>query len=131
MQTSTIEIRVYYEDTDSGEMVYYANYLRYFERARTEYLRDLGFSVAEYAQKGTLFVVSSAQIKYIAPAFYDAFLVIETQVTEKKGASLTFSHRVIDKASQKLIVTGSAQLVCVNKQTGKPQKLPEALKTIL
>ncbi|MBI3995048.1 MAG: YbgC/FadM family acyl-CoA thioesterase, partial [Nitrospirae bacterium] len=94
---SRLSVRIYYEDTDCGGVVYYANYLRYFERARTEYLRDRGVDLGTWAEKGLYFVVSRVEIVYKAPARYSDLLQIETAVTDLSKASLTFSHAVRDQ----------------------------------
>jgi acyl-CoA thioester hydrolase len=125
---SPLEIRIYYEDTDCGGVVYYANYFRYFERARTEFLRQKGVSVTELASEGIHFVVNEAQIKYLAPARYDDVLLVNTTIAEAGGASFVMSHTVVDKNTGRLIVKGTARLVCVKTDTGKPVRLPDVLK---
>jgi acyl-CoA thioester hydrolase len=77
-----VEVRIYYEDTDCGGVVYYANYLKYFERARTQYLEDRGLSVAGLMQAGRVFVVVHAELEYRAPAYYGDTLEIETTIPE-------------------------------------------------
>ncbi len=131
MLEPTIEIRVYYEDTDCGEVVYYANYLRYFERARTEYLRQRGISVANYASRGILFMVVSVEVEYISPAHYDDILLVYTDVSNIKGASFIFNHSIKEKNTEKLIVKGSTRMVCVDKSTKRPHRLPEELRDVL
>lgn len=126
-----LEIRIYYEDTDCGGVVYYANYLRYFERARTEFLRHKGVLVTELAAQGILFVVNEAQIKYIAPARYNDVLLVDTSVTETGAASFVLSHTVVEKNTGQTVVKGSARLVCVKSSTGKPIRLPDNLKKAL
>ena len=125
-----MQIRVYYEDTDCGGVVYYANFLRYFERARTEFLRDCGFEVAAYAAAGLLFVVSHAEISYQAPARYNDLLDIETTVVDITRTSLTFAHVVRRSGDERVIVEGAARLVCVDER-GKPRRLPEDLTKML
>ncbi|MCP9455755.1 MAG: YbgC/FadM family acyl-CoA thioesterase [Nitrospira sp.] len=117
-----MEIRVYYEDTDCGGVVYYANYLRYFERARTEYLESRGRSVAQLMEEGTVFVVVHAEVHYHAPARYGDCLVVETEVVERGAASLTFRHVVREKRSGRLIVTGSTRLAATDG-AGKVKRL--------
>ena len=87
-----MDIRIYYEDTDCGGMVYYGNYLKYFERARTHYLEDRGLSVAELMKAGTIFVVVHAEVDYRSPARYGDRLTVETVVSDVTAASFTFSH---------------------------------------
>ena len=131
MKHSPLEIRIYYEDTDCGGVVYYANYFKYFERARTEFLRQKGVSVAELASQGILFVVNEARIKYLAPARYNDVLLVDTAIADKGGASFVLSHTVADMLTGRLIVEGSARLVCVKTDTGRPVRLPDVLKQAL
>jgi acyl-CoA thioester hydrolase len=119
-----MQIRVYYEDTDCGGVVYYANFLRYFERARTEYLRDRGVEVAAYAAAGLLFVVAHVEVSYRSPGRYNDVLEIETDVVDVTRTSLTFAHEVVRLDDDRLIVEGAARLVCVDER-GKPRRLPD------
>jgi acyl-CoA thioester hydrolase len=111
-----VEIRVYYEDTDCGGVVYYANYLRYFEWARTEYLEQRGLSVAELMKEGTTFVVVHAELDYRSPARYGETLTIETALTEITAASFTFTHVMRERQSQRIVVEGTVKLVAVDGQ---------------
>ena len=88
----TLSIRVYYEDTDAGGIVYYANYLKFAERARTEGLRDLGFEQDELLEQNIAFVVKHVEMHNYAPARFNQLLSIETRVVELKGASMTFQQ---------------------------------------
>ena len=119
---SNVEVRIYYEDTDCGGVVYYANYLKYFERARTQYLEDRGLSVSELMQVGRVFVVVHAEVEYRAPAFYGEILDIETTIPEMSPASITFAHVVRERGSGRLIVEGSARLA-VTDGNGKVKRL--------
>ncbi|WP_342348659.1 thioesterase family protein [uncultured Nitrospira sp.] len=118
-----MEVRVYYEDTDCGGVVYYANYLKYFERARTHYLDSHGLSVASLIQEGTEFRVVRAELSYRSAATYGETLVVETTVAADRRISLTFSHVIKDRTSKRLVVEGSATLVAVNTK-GKIKRLP-------
>jgi|TARA_B100000315_G_scaffold256438_1_gene302344 acyl-CoA thioester hydrolase len=118
-----LEVNIYYEDTDCGGVVYYANYLRYFERARTEYIKSKGISLAEWQKKGIIFTVSRAEVKYVSPARYGETLLISTEIPEKRKASLTIHHVITDKKDGRTIVTGSVKLACVNS-TGRPTRFP-------
>lgn len=109
-----MEIKVYYEDTDCGGVVYYANYLKYFERARTHYLEDRGLSVAGLMAEGTVFVVVHAEVNYRSPARYGETLVIETVVSEMTAASFTFAHVVKDKVNGRVVAEGSARLAATD-----------------
>ena len=92
-----MEVRVYYEDTDCGGVVYYASYLRYFERARTELLRSVDIDIGNLAEKGILFIVSRAEIDYLFPARYGEILRIESTVSQIKNASFIITYQVINK----------------------------------
>ena len=109
-----MEVRIYYEDTDCGGVVYYANYLKYFERARTQYLEDRGLSVAGLMKEGIVFVVVHAEVDYKSPARYGETLVIETTVSDMTPASFTFSHVLREKVSGRVVVEGSARLAATD-----------------
>ena len=125
-----MEIRIYYEDTDCGGVVYYANYLKYFERARTQYLEERGLSVARLMKEGTVFVVVHADVDYRSPARYDDRLSIETVVSDMTAASFTFSHVIRERESQRVVVEGSARLAATDGN-GKVKRLDKALVTVL
>lgn len=125
-----MEIRIYYEDTDCGGVVYYANFLKYFERARTEYLRDRGIEVAAYAAVGVLFVVAHVEIDYRAPARYNDLLSLESEIVDFTRTSLTFSHTAARRRDDRDIAEGWVRLVCVNER-GKPHRLPEEIVQIV
>ena len=121
-----MEIRIYYEDTDCGGVVYYANYLKYFERARTDYLEQRGLSVPGFLKEGTQFMVVRAEVNYKTPARLGDILTIETTLDTSKNASVTFSHVIKDKTSGRVIVEGSATLVTTTLD-GKLKRLDESL----
>jgi acyl-CoA thioester hydrolase len=125
-----MEIRIYYEDTDCGGVVYYGNYLKYFERARTQYLEERGLSVARLMKEGTVFVVVHADVDYRSPARYDDRLSIETVVSDMTAASFTFSHVIRERESQRVVVEGSARLAATDGN-GKVKRLDKALVTVL
>ncbi len=120
---NTIEVKIYYEDTDCGNVVYYANYLKYMERGRTEFLADHGFNVSELAAQGTVFVVARAEIDYRSSARLGETIVVKTWIAEVTRTSLLFSHTMTDKASGRLITEAQARLVCVDP-TGKIKRIP-------
>jgi acyl-CoA thioester hydrolase len=128
--TSTMDVRIYYEDTDCGGVVYYANYLKYFERARTHYLEARGLSVLELMKQGCLFVVVHAEVDYRAPARYGEILDIATMISDMGQASLTFSHVVRERQSGRLIVEGAARLA-VTDGNGKVRRLDKQLVATL
>ena len=116
-----MNIKIYYEDTDCGGVVYYANYLKYFERARTEYLLARGISIAELQQRGLYLVVTHAEVTYRSPAHYGETLHIETVASAPRKIGVTFSHTIRESAGQRLVVEGSATLVTVDSK-GKVKK---------
>jgi len=119
--------RVYYEDTDAGGIVYYVNYLKFMERARTERLRALGFSQSQLAAENLLFVVHSAQARYHAPARLDDELEVTATVSELKRASLKFTQQVRRADDGRLLCEGHFLVACVRGDTMKPRPIPEAL----
>jgi len=118
-----MEIKIYYEDTDCGNVVYYANYLRYMERARTEYMDARGASVKSLMDQGTLFMIVRVEIDYRSSARYGDTLLVETWVSETTGATLTFQHTMKEKTSGRLIIECKAKAVCVDT-VGKPKRIP-------
>ncbi|OQA91632.1 MAG: Acyl-CoA thioester hydrolase YbgC [Elusimicrobia bacterium ADurb.Bin231] len=129
MKSSFLEIKIYYEDTDAGGVVYYANYLKYFERARTEYMRENGINVAELASKGTQFVVAQAAVEYRSSAVLGDLLAVETRVSEIGKVSFWFEYEIKRKSDGKLLVTGRTKLACVDS-TGRVIRLPSFIKEI-
>ncbi|MTI84662.1 MAG: YbgC/FadM family acyl-CoA thioesterase [Firmicutes bacterium] len=121
-----MEIRVYYEDTDAGGVVYYSNYLKYFERGRTEYFRDRGFSVGEMARRGFVFPVVHLEIDYRAPAVHDDLIRVETVVLEIRKSSFTLVQKVLRALDGKLLADGKVKLACVGPEM-KPKRLPEEI----
>ena len=117
-----MEVRIYYEDTDCGGVVYYANYLKYFERARTHYLEDRGLSVAGLLEEGTQFLVVHVELDYRSPARYGDTLTIATKLASIGNASLTFSHVIRERTNHRVVVEGSAKLVTVDLE-GKVKRL--------
>lgn len=125
-----MEIKIYYEDTDCGGVVYYANYLKYFERARTQYLEERGVSVASLIKEGTVFVVVHAEVDYRSPARYGDILVIDTVVSETSPASFTCAHVVKERGSGRVIVEGSARLAATDGN-GKVKRLDKTVVAAL
>ena len=123
-------VKVYYEDTDSGGVVYYANYLKYLERARTEALYSIGFSNTEIQDKfKTLIIVKSCNIEYKKPAYLEDELTINSFIKSSTKTSL-FMNQVISKKNDMkfddLIVEAQIHLVFVNKES-KPVKIPDEI----
>jgi acyl-CoA thioester hydrolase len=125
--------RVYWEDTDGGGIVYYGNYLRFLERARTEWLRSLGFSQRELAEEpGVLFAVVSLNIEYRRPAKLDDELVITCEPAVEGAATIRFAQQIYRGAGAALIkdallVEANVRVACVDARTLRPKRLPEFL----
>jgi len=119
-------IRIFYEDTDCGGVVYYANYLRYFERARTLALLDRGVDPAEWARRGVLFTVFRAEVDYKGPAQYGDTLEITTAITEIRGPRLTFFYSVTRTSDGGVTATGVTKMACVNEEM-KPRRIPDKI----
>lgn len=117
------ETRIYYGDTDAGGVVYYANYLNYFEKSWFEYLAARGLSLADYEKEDIYFIVKRVEIDYHSWARYGEVIQVETEVSEVAKASFTFHHRVTLKNRGRLIAEGYNQMVCITKE-GRPRRLP-------
>ncbi len=118
--------RIYYEDTDAGGVVYYANYLKFFERARTDFLRNIGISQAILAQiENIIFVVKRCTIEYHHPARLDDEINVSVKIKEIHKVSLTMTQEITKSAQ--LIAQLEVQIVCLNQQNFKPTRLPQKL----
>jgi acyl-CoA thioester hydrolase len=118
--------KIYYHDTDSGGVVYYANYLKFLEEARTEAMREAGLEIKTLTQNGILFVVRRQEIDYKSPAFYGDILDVRTWVSAISAAQITFQASIKNQDGQ-LVSTAKTLLVCVDSHL-KPQPIPEELK---
>lgn len=126
----SIMVRVYYEDTDAGGVVYYANYLRFMERARTEWLRALGFGQDELAQQpGVIFAVRTAQVEYLRPARLDDLLDVAVRLERRGQASLDMRHEI--HKSDVLLCRGAVKLACLDARSFAPRPIPESILTEL
>lgn len=121
-------VRVYWEDTDASGVVYHANYLRWFERARTEWLRARGGEQQAWMELEDLaFTVSELNIRYRRPARLDDELRIETEVIETRRASLRFAQRLWRVRDHLLLAEAEVRAACVSRQTFRPRALPASL----
>ena len=120
--------KIYYHDTDCGGVVYYANYLKYFEEARTEFMAKRGIELKELQGRGVLFVVRKVEINYKSPARYADELKIHTTLKEIKNVTLEFYQCI--KLKDLLLVEASTQLVCIDKEF-KPQPIPSDILSFL
>ena len=116
--------KIYYHDTDCGGVVYYANYLKYLEEARTEYMAARGVDLRELSGRGVLFAVKNVVIDYKMPARYADSLSIFTKISKVKAASLEFLQEI--KRDGKLLVSATTVLVCINHDF-RPCQIPEQI----
>jgi acyl-CoA thioester hydrolase len=124
----SLPVRVYYEDTDSGGVVYYANYLKFMERTRTEWLRSLGFEQdALRRSEGLLFAVRRAEIDYHKPALFNDLLLVTADLFNSGGASLDFEHRVLREADGTLCCGGRVKVACIDEINLRPRRIPHNL----
>jgi len=119
-------IRVYYEDTDAGGIVYYANYLKFFERARTEWLREIGISQAFFLQQKLGFVVRKVEMDNLASAKLDDLLEVNSSIVILKRASLVFQQQIYNQ-TQQLLCTAIVRVACVDFTKNKPCAIPELI----
>lgn len=117
-------MEIFYEDTDMGGVVYYANYLKYFERARTGLLRNAGIEPAWWAKNGVTFAVAKAEINYKKPAVYGDLLMVNTGVTIVGSVRLKFEYEIV--RGKELLVTGQTIMACVSGKM-KPRRIPEEI----
>lgn len=116
-----VPVRVYIEDTDAGGIVYYVNYLKYFERARTEWLRNLGFGKGAMIEEGLLFVVKSAQVDYNRPARLDDELMVGVEVLKMARTYILFRQSI--KRGDELLCRSEIKVACVDTAM-KPSPIP-------
>lgn len=123
----SFDLRVYYEDTDAGGVVYYANYLRFMERARTEWLRALGVNQDELARtSGVLFAVRRAGVEFLKPARLDDVLSVTVAVTRIGNASIEFAQEVV--RAQTVLCAASIKIACLTSDGFTPTAVPPALR---
>lgn len=122
MNNFSLPVRVYYEDTDAGGIVYYVNYLKFMERARTEWLRTLGFNQVNLP---ILFVVKEVQLNYQQPALLDDQLEVAVRVVSHQGARIVFEQQIT--RNQETLCVGSIEVACIDRESLRPCRLPETL----
>ncbi len=123
-------VRVYYEDTDAGGVVFYANYLKFYERARTEMLRDMGFEQNQLiAEHAVIFVVRSVQVDYLQPAKFNDLINVTAGLSLVRSASLTF-EQTITRADD-MLSTATIRIACLDAETMRPKLIPDFLKQAL
>lgn len=130
MQEFNWTVRVYYEDTDAAGVVYHSNYLKFMERARTEWLRALDYSQDALRENDDLvFVVRNINLKFHRPARLDDLLDVHTRAKKLGGASLLFEQQVLLK--DQLLCHADVDIACLSASTMKPQRIPDLLKAKL
>jgi acyl-CoA thioester hydrolase len=121
-----LPVRVYWEDTDAGGVVFYANYLKFFERARTEWLRSMGFGQERLrVETGTVFIVSETAVRYLQPARLDDQLRVTVQVQDCRRASLTIRQQAW--RGDVLLAEGTIRIGCVEAQSFRPCRIPNEI----
>lgn len=125
-------VRVYVEDTDAGGIVFYANYLKYFERARTEWVRSEGVALrGRLETEGVAFVVHSLSIQYHQPAFLDDELEVSADLIAGTRTAMTFRQQAYRKTDGALLVGGEVKVACVQLPSGRPRRMPEDIQTLV
>ena len=125
-----MEKRIFYHDTDAGGIVYYGNYLKYLEEARTEFLENKGLSVAIFRNRGMIYAVRKCSITYRSPARYGDILICDARLKKITAAQLIFDQFVHEKQTKRLVVEAEVTLACLNKDF-KPVQIPDDLKAQL
>lgn len=126
MDAFTIPVRVYWEDTDAGGVVYYANYLKFLERARSEWLRSLGIDQVRLQREERLqFVVVEANVRYHRPARFDDELIVSVTLEALRGASVQMGQEV--RRGDELLVSATVRAACIDADTLRPRPLPKRL----
>ena len=129
MTHHSMNIRVYYEDTDLGGVVYYANYLRFIERARSEWIRDLGIDQIKMRnEEKAIFVVTKIKADYLSPAHFDDVLLVETRIKVVSPVRAYFYQNILCK--EEVIFKAEVCVACTSN-SGKVQRLPEKIKRLM
>ena len=121
-----MKIRIYYHHTDCGGVVYYGNYLKFLEEARTEFLENRGVLIKELQREGTLFVVKRQEINYKSPAVYGDILTIDTRISNVSGVTIEFDYTIKNEKGQ-VISDAKTILVCIDRNF-KPKAIPEEIR---
>jgi acyl-CoA thioester hydrolase len=123
----TLPVRVYFQDTDAGGVVYHASYVNFLERSRTEWLRSFGYTnVGMMTELGVMFVVRSIKLDYLKPALLDDMLAVSSQVKEIGRSRATLHQTVV--RGEDVLVEAEIHLVCVSRDTFKPVAVPDSLR---
>lgn len=125
MNEFSMPVRVYIEDTDAGGIVYYVNYLKFMERARTEFMRSFGYGKTAIFADNAMFVVSSSYVQYLASAVLDDELSVTAKPIKVGRVAIVFEQLV--KRDGKILCSGEIKIACVTRQSGTPQAMPESM----
>ena len=117
-------VRVYVEDTDAGGIVFYANYLKFFERARTEWVRSNGIALRGRLDEGIGFVVHSLDVRYHRPALLDDQLAVTAELLEASRTAMNFRQQALRQDSEELLVSANVRVACVELANGRPRRMP-------
>ena len=128
--SSILPVRIYYEDTDAGGVVYYANYLKFFERGRTEFLRDVNIQQDTLLEQDIAFMVKKVDMDCIKSARFNQLLSVETEVLSHRKASLTFRQKIFDD-NKELLCQADTLIACVNLQKMKPTAIPTEIIEVI
>ncbi len=125
------DVRIYWENTDAGGVVYHSEYLAFLERCRTEWLRSHGINQSTLeAEFGGLFVVREANIAYLKPAKLDEILTVSSQVKELRKSAVCLDQKIINKDNEQLLIEAQITLVYITRKTFKPKRMPENIRRI-
>lgn len=127
---SELQVRVYFEDTDAGGVVYHANHLKYFERARSDWLRELGVDQRQLLKEGLAFVVGRLSIDYRRPAYFEQLLTVTTQVTLIRRVSMTFLQEIRDEQGE-LIARGEVVVAAISQKDKKAISIPNHIREVI
>ena len=130
MLTSTLPVRIYYEDTDAGGIVYYANYLKFFERGRTEFLREMNIEQDTLLEKNIAFVVKKVDLNYVKAARFNELVTVKTTVTACHRASLQFNQEVLHESGE-LLCQANTLIACIDLQKMKPMAIPSEITEVI
>ena len=126
-----LSLRVYYDDTDATGIVYHANYLKFMERARTEWLRYLGFEQSILTKKQNLiFVVINLNLDYKKPTYFDEKVIVKTELVEFGGASLKLFQRILN-CDEEIVCSGFVRIGCIDAFSRRPRRIPQEIKSRL
>ena len=130
MLISTLPVRIYYEDTDAGGIVYYANYLKFFERGRSELLREFNIDQAFLLESNIAFVVKKVEMDCVKPARFNQLITVKTSIVSCRKASLLFQQEISHENGE-LLCQASTLIACVNLQKMKPTAIPAEIREVM